>query len=298
MKLQQIHTLVAIAETGSIRAAARQLGQTQPALSKGLQQLEEEFSVPLVHRTARGVSLTLYGRAVVRRAKGIALELGRMREEIDQMRGTQEGAVSLVISPSPAILLLPGALRRFHRTLPHVQVRLREGIYPDTLRMLRDGLADIAIGAQPLIRKSAGAEFRSERLYANALVVACRTGHPKANAESLKELLDSEWLLHGPAEGPGSLYTPVFKANGLSSPTARIQSDSFTASINLLEHTDALSLLPERLIRHLAQAGRLQALHLKESMPDWDVAMITRTNSPLTPAAQKLAESFRRTPLS
>lgn len=221
-----------------------------------------------------------------------------MREEIDQMRGTQEGTVSIVISPSPAILLLPGALRRFHQALPRVQIRVREGIYPDTLKMLRDGQVDIAIGAQPLIRKSAGAEFRSEHLYTNALVVTCRTGHPKAKSRSLKELLDAEWLQHGPAEGPGSLYAPAFKANGLPPPVPRIQSDSFTATINLLEHTDALSLLPERLIRHLTQAGRLQALRLIEPMPDWDVAMITRANSPLTPAAQKLVESFRRTPLS
>lgn len=58
MKLSQIQALVAIAETGSIRAAATRVGLTQPALSKSLQSLEEELSVSLVARTSRGVNLT------------------------------------------------------------------------------------------------------------------------------------------------------------------------------------------------------------------------------------------------
>lgn len=279
-----------------MRAAARKLGQTQPALSKGLMQLEEEFSVPLVLRTARGASLTAYGQAMVRRAQGIVHELGRIREEIDQMRGMQEGCVSLGIAPSPALLLLPGALRRFHRELPSVQVRVREAVYPDVLQLLREGVFDIAVGPVPALSKTSSAEFRSEKLYANALVVTCREGHPKAQASSLMELLDCEWLQHGPSEGPGALHTSVFRANGLRPPAPRVHSESFIASLNLLENSDALSLLPERLVNHISRDGRVRSIKLVEPLPNWDVALITRANSPLTPAAQKMVVILRRTP--
>lgn len=298
MKLHQIQALVAIAETGSVRAAARRLGLTQPALSKSLAALEEELSVPLVHRTARGANLTKFGQSIVTRGRGISQEIERLREEIEQMRGAARGGVTVAISPSPAQLLLPAVLRRFHREFPEIQVRVRESVYPDTVQLLREGLADFAVGAQPPSRKTSTSEFLTERLYENKLVVGCRHGHPKAGARSLRELLDCEWLQHGSADGPGSLYAPVFRENGLPVPTPWLVSDSFISSLNLLESSDALSLLPERLVLHLARAGRLTALQLQEPMPNWDVSLIMRTQVPLTPVALKLAQLFRRTPPS
>lgn len=296
VKLHQIQALVAIAETGSVRAAARKLGLTQPALSKSLAALEEELSVPLVHRTARGANLTKFGQSIVTRGRGISQEVDRMREEIEQMRGAQQGGVTVAISPSPAMLLLPAVLRRFHREFPGIDVRVRECVYPDTVQLLREGQADFAVGAQPPVRKTSTAEFVAERLYENKLVVGCRQGHPQAQARSLRELLDCEWLQHGSADGPGSLYAPVFRENGLPVPTPWLVSNSFISSLSILESSDALCLLPERLVTYLARAGRLTALRLAEPMPDWDVSLIRRTQAPLTPSALKLAQIFHRTP--
>ena len=218
MKLNQIQALVAIAETGSIRAAAAKVGLTQPALSKSLQSLEEELSVSLVHRTSRGVNLTPFGQAMLTRGRGIAQEVDRLREQIEQMRGAQQGTINLAVSPSPSVILLPQALSRFRREYPDVQLRIREAVFPDTLQMMREGLADIALGAHPEIKKNKQPEFLVERLYYNRLVVTGRVGHPKAGAGSLSELLDCDWLLHGPEEGPGSMYAPVFKAHQLQPP--------------------------------------------------------------------------------
>jgi LysR family transcriptional regulator of abg operon len=298
VKLHQIQTLVAIAETGSVRAAARRLGLTQPALSKSLAALEMELSVPLVHRTARGANLTKFGQSIVIRGRGISQEIERMREEIEQMRGAERGGVTVAISPSPAMLLLPAVLQRFHKEFPDIQVRVRECVYPDTVQLLREGLADFAVGAQPPARKTATSEFIAERLYENKLVVACRQGHPKANALSLLELLDCEWLQHGSADGPGSLYAPVFRENGFDVPKPWLVSDSFISTLSILESSDALSLLPAVLVEQLTQSRRLTALSLQEPMPDWDVALIMRTQTPQTRAALKLAQVFRRTPNS
>jgi DNA-binding transcriptional LysR family regulator len=286
---------VAIAETGSIRAAAAKVGLTQPALSKSLQSLEEELSVSLVHRTSRGVNLTPFGQAMLTRGRGIAQEVDRLREQIEQMRGAQQGTINLAVSPSPSVILLPQALSRFRREYPDVQLRIREAVFPDTLQMLREGLADIALGAHPEIKKNKQPEFLVERLYYNRLVVTGRVGHPKAGAGSLSELLDCDWLLHGPEEGPGSMYAPVFKAHQLQPPLPSVISQSFIATLTLLEGSDALSLLPERLIRRLIVSRRLIMLPIRELTPRLDVSMIVRANQPLTPVAQKLLQILRRT---
>lgn len=295
MKLSQIQALIAIAETGSIRAAARRIGLTQPALSMALQTFEEELNVPLVHRTSRGAHLTTYGKAILTRGRGITQEIERLRDEIVQMRGASEGSVTLAISPSPALVLLPHALNRFHQEFPSVQVRIREAVFPETLQMLREGIADIALGAQPIARKSTQPEFLVEQLYENQLVVTGRVGHPKSNAANLADLLDCEWLLHGTEDGPGSMYAPVFYANQLTPPTPRVYSESFISTLVLLENSDALSLLPERLIRRLIQSRRLMMLSIRDLMPNVDVSMIIRANQPLTPMAQRLLQILRRT---
>ena len=295
MKLNQIQALVAIAETGSIRAAAARVGVSQPALSKSLQGLEEELSVSLVHRTSRGVNLTSFGQAMVTRGRGIAQEVDRLREQIEQMRGALQGTINLAVSPSPSVILLPKALARFRQDYPDVQLRIREAVFPDTLQMLREGLADIALGAHPQLKLNKQSEFLVERLYYNRLVVTGRMGHPKAGAKSLSELLDCDWLLHGPEEGPGSMYAPVFKAHQLQPPVPSILSQSFIATLTLLEGSDALSLLPERLIRSLIVSRRLIMLPIRELTPRLDVSMIVRANQPLTPIAQKLLQILRRT---
>ncbi len=70
MRLQHLQLIVALAEVGSLRAAASRLNVTQPELTKALRQLEDEFAGPLVHRTPKGVQLTLAGDLLAARGHG------------------------------------------------------------------------------------------------------------------------------------------------------------------------------------------------------------------------------------
>jgi molybdate transport repressor ModE-like protein len=294
VKLQQIDTLIAIAETGSIRAAARRLGLSQPALSKGVQSLEAELGVALVERTSVGATLTSYGRTVLARGRGIALEIDRLRADIEQLRGHRQGRVAVALSPSPALLLLPGVLERFHIRYPEVQVRLREAVYPETLRLLREQEVDLVVGAQPPGSRSRSSGYLIERLYENRLLVTGRVGHPKAGARSLSELLEEEWLVHGSIDGPGSLYAPMFQARGLPVPKPWIFSESWSTTLAIMQASDALALLPQRLVEPLERAGRITTFSLDDTLPHWDVSLITRRDPPLTPMARDLATMLRR----
>jgi LysR family transcriptional regulator, regulator of abg operon len=75
MRLQHLQLIVALAEMGSLRAAASRLNVTQPALTKALRQLEDEFAAPLVHRTPKGVRLTPAGELLAARAASVAREI-------------------------------------------------------------------------------------------------------------------------------------------------------------------------------------------------------------------------------
>jgi len=60
MKLHYLRNLVAIADTGGIRAASRQLGLAQPALTRSIRDLENDLGAPLLERHGKGVVLTTY----------------------------------------------------------------------------------------------------------------------------------------------------------------------------------------------------------------------------------------------
>src|ERR687894_1435188 len=82
------HFLV-VAREGNVTAAAQRLGISQPALTKSIRRLEEECGAPLFDRHTRGVSLTLYGKALLRHARLIDTECRFATSEIEALRHGQ-----------------------------------------------------------------------------------------------------------------------------------------------------------------------------------------------------------------
>ena len=87
MTLNQIRNVVAVAERGSQRRAARHLGVTQPAVIRSIRELEHELGVTLFERKATGMTLSLLGTAFVRRATRIQNEVERIGGAMEQLKG-------------------------------------------------------------------------------------------------------------------------------------------------------------------------------------------------------------------
>ena len=100
-----------VARAGSLSAAARELGWTQPAVSQQLQRLEREVGGPLLVRSSRGVTLTEAGRVLLGRADAVAGELHMAAEELASLAQLRGGRVRLVAFPSAAATMAPAALK-------------------------------------------------------------------------------------------------------------------------------------------------------------------------------------------
>src|SRR5690242_14342884 len=125
MRLNQIRDLLAVVEAGGLRAAARRLGVSQPAISKSIAELEREAQ-PL-RATAKGVLLTAAGRAFVARGGVIHGELRKAQDDLAARRGRAEGSVSSGSGPAVTFPLVPDAMARFRTKWPRAHVRIREG---------------------------------------------------------------------------------------------------------------------------------------------------------------------------
>jgi LysR family transcriptional regulator, regulator of abg operon len=115
LKLSHFRTAAAIAESGSLRAAARNLGVAQPSLTRGLSELEREIGAPLFERRPKGMIVTPLGEAFVRRVTAILNDVRRTQEEVEQLRGNAVGQLTVGLSIAAHLWLLPKVLEPFYR---------------------------------------------------------------------------------------------------------------------------------------------------------------------------------------
>ena len=135
----------AVARAGSLSAAARELGSTQPAVSQQLQRLEHEAGVPLLLRSTRGVTLTGAGQLLLSRADAVAGELHMAAEELAVLAQLRGGRVRLVAFPSAVATVVPEALRLLAADHAEVEVSLVEAEPPEAWAAVREGEADVAL---------------------------------------------------------------------------------------------------------------------------------------------------------
>jgi DNA-binding transcriptional LysR family regulator len=194
--------LVAVAQYGSVTAAARALNYAQPSVSHHLARLEAETGTKLIQRAGRGIRLTDAGRLLAERAAEVIGRLDAAENELAAYTGLRAGRLRLAAFPSALGTIVPAAAARLREQQPSVDLRLTEAEPPEALRMLRAGYVDVALVFRyapddPLAPAAQGA-------------AAASTGLPDDEdgidlAEGLRErlLLDEEVHLVTPAQAAG-----------------------------------------------------------------------------------------------
>ncbi|MCI5801528.1 MAG: LysR family transcriptional regulator [Oscillospiraceae bacterium] len=149
MNIRQLEYFVAIAESGTISAAARKLKISQPPLSAQLRLLEEETGTLLVERGPRRLQLTEAGKLLYQRAGTmISLAEATMRELRDFEDGAG-GTLQLGTISSCGAVLLERCLPGFQKKFPKASFELREGNTYEMLEMLRSGVIEAAVVRTP-----------------------------------------------------------------------------------------------------------------------------------------------------
>ncbi|OZI44874.1 LysR family transcriptional regulator [Bordetella genomosp. 5] len=287
MNLRQLRAFVLIAEHGSIRAAARALFITQPAATRSLRELEASVGAELVQRSVRGIELTPYGEALYKRAVLMLQEARRAQEEIAQMRDGAGGTLNLAIS-SAALTVLPAALAAFRARMPRVAVSFNEVAPPYSHDQLEAGHYDFLVQTEYDGEIQDG--FARSTLFALPLAVGARAGHPLRDARHLSELHHALWLLPGNIQAPANLLREAFAAHGLPAPQDIIACQSIAVALAIIAESDALGIFVRNLFEHRLLPRGLRMVPLAHALPAARVAILTRADSPPTPAARCFIE--------
>jgi LysR family transcriptional regulator of abg operon len=291
LKSNAIRDFLAVAERGSVRAAARQLGLAQPAMTRSIQELEKELGVALFERRARGVVLTDMGEVFLRRARAVRSEFQRAQEEIEQLRGATHGHIRMCLSSVAHMALLPDALRPFRQRYPGVTLEVIDAVLPRVEKELIDGTVDFYIG--PSFDEISG-DLSAEKMFDNRRVVVGRRGHPLAGATSLAQLAGAEWVSSSVTHKAEDELSPIFEKYGLPRPQVVLQGHSALTFFTALANSDMLMMLPVQWLEaaHFMQA--LQEIPVQEALEAPAIFIVQRTRLPLTPAAEYFCDMVRR----
>lgn len=145
MTLRQIRHFIAVAETGSISAAAQAVFISQSTLTAAIQQLEEEIGVSLFNRHAKGMSLTHQGHQFLRQAHLILATVDNAKRSLQQCTDQISGTLTIGVSSLVAGYYLANLLTRFQRAYPNVSLQVMEDERPYIEHLLLNGEIDVAV---------------------------------------------------------------------------------------------------------------------------------------------------------
>jgi LysR family transcriptional regulator, regulator of abg operon len=292
MKLHQLRDLVAIAEHGSLRAAARHLGMAQPTLTRSLSDLERELGAPLFERRSKGMAATALGHSFIRRSVAILNDVRHAKEEFEQLRGNAVGSVTIGLSIVAHLQLLTKTLRSFRRSFPRVRLHIIEGFYPSLELGLQDGSVDFYIGPDPDLNLPPG--LHKENLLQGRRSVLARVGHPLIAATSLKTLVDAEWITTSITAKAENELGDLFKRYGLPPPILVLQCQSALTLLTSLANSDLLAMAPSQWMESTFASHILSTIRVREDITAPSIVLVKRSDVPLSPAAAHLLDLMKR----
>ena len=145
-KRKDLLKFLVVAETGTILTASDKLSMTQPALSRTIRKLEEQFNGQLFERIPTGVRLTQFGRLVAEQSLHILREIDHAEDKINLLISGRTGSLSVTAGPMWMKAVLPIAIDRFRESYPGIELKLSTTTYEEGVWLLMDGENDLHCG--------------------------------------------------------------------------------------------------------------------------------------------------------
>ncbi|MEV8333921.1 LysR family transcriptional regulator [Streptomyces niveus] len=241
MSLRQYEYALAVAEAGSVTAAAELLRVAQPSMSQQIRGLERELGVQLFARTPTGLVPTVVGRAFLREAE-VAVSASR-RARATARAGADELVGELVVAVQMGFgtRQLPGALGALRRRFPRLEVTVfEEPSSAELERLCRRGVLNLALMAA-CERSPADAHHVGDEEF----VVVLGAGHPRLASDrvELRELAGEPWVRFDRDSALDAVLQNVLRNNELAPATAARVSQTATA-VRWAAHGLGVTLVP------------------------------------------------------
>ena len=208
---KQLRLFLALADTGSVSAAARAMHVTQPTASMQLREITESVGIALYEVISRQVYLTDAGQHLARTARAIVDEWETFGQTINGMKGLTRGRLRVAVV-STAKYFVPRLLGSFCERYPDIEISLQVLNRDGVLQRLRDNLDDLYVMSMP----PGDIDLEDQTFLANPLVLIAAAGHPLAAKQTcpIQALQQERFLLRERGSGTRLATERFFQEQG------------------------------------------------------------------------------------
>jgi len=244
MRIEQLQAFLAVAETGSFQQAARKCGVTQSTISRQIQGLEADLGLLLFHRTNQA-KLTLGGERLLTHARKICQEWQSATQELGDLLAGKQPELCVAAIHSVCAHYLPPVLRQFCRDYPDVQLRVTALGSDRALKVLRDGMVDIAIVMNNRFL-TASSEMVVTTLYNEPIKVLMGANHPLTQYQEIpwSELVRYPQVVFKDGYGMQRLVQERFLRQGATL-QAVMELNTLDAFRGVVRQGELIALLPQ-----------------------------------------------------
>jgi DNA-binding transcriptional LysR family regulator len=182
MDLILLRSLLAVADTGAITRASERLGITQPALSRRIQQLEQEFGAALLVRGRKGAVLSAIGELVEAEARVLVARYESLHARIDAQLRLDVGIVRLGGGATAIEFLVPPAIAAFQRDHPGVRFHVKEAGSREIEEDVLGGGLELGLVTLPVFHRG---ELNAQPLFTDHVVLVGHIAHAFAQRDSI-----------------------------------------------------------------------------------------------------------------
>ena len=287
---KQLRLLIAVAEQGSLLAAADRVGLTQPGASKALKELEATLNAELFLRTNRGLVPTEAGKCAVRFARLIQSDINNLRHELSAIASGAGGklAVGTIMGAVP---LLTRALSHLLEKQPDISVEILEDTSESLLSLIDQGRLDAAICRLSVSTKPH--VYDAIAVKDESLAVIAHASHPAAGLSSiaLQDLSMCRWVVYRANMPMRRTLEREFFEENLFFPTHLIETTSALATLSLLSgNPNLIALVSDDVADYVCQHGMVSRLPLRLKSRSEPYELISRRNAQKNPTLDLLVE--------
>ena len=277
----------AIAQSGSITKGASECHLALSAASRRISELEETVGLMLLDRSAKGVTLTPAGHAVMQHALRLFQGFEQFSNELNEFAKGSKGHVRLWANMSSLTEFLPSALASFLKEHPEIQVEVEEQLSGDIVKALLDGIADIGVFAEgtPI------SGLNTQVIGHDELVIVCSQDHAIQSRKSIsfEECLEFDFV--GLNRGSSLLELTSRHAERLNKHMRlRIQVRSYDAMCQMIAVNLGIGVLPYQACAPQIKALGLKVIRLEDAWAKRNLLLAIKQDGRQSPASTLLCQ--------
>jgi len=286
MDLMLTRSFLAVVETGSITDAAERLGVTQSALSRRIQQFEDQLDTKLLSRSRKGVELTDTGRLAASEGQRLLTAFANLKEQIALHQGLEGGTVRIGGGATAVSFVLPAAIAAFQQAHPKVLFQLKEAGSSEIADDVLNGRLALGIVTLPLQSR----ELQVQNLTNDDIVLVARKDHPLARRKSVNPLAlaDQGFVSFEAGTALRNLIDNAVRATGVDINVV-MELRSIPSILRMVATTGHLAFVSRMALRDAADIVeiKVKGLSIRRRM-----AVVSRRNSELSAAAAAFAREL------